>query len=482
MPANSLGLPKRLARSLFLLLVFTLMEANSRVEAADRGKGKGQKWAVLIGVDDYTELRKLHYSGNDQRALAEQLVASGFPKDNVFVLHDKAGDKRYIPFRSNIEKQIDLVIKLAEKEDLVIVGFSGHGVQLDGKSFLCPEDAQINKLAATIIPLDAVYDRLGKCKALLRLLLVDACRNDVVPEGRKGIALARGLGDFRGADEQPPEGILLLSSCAPGQFSMEDSTLQHGVFMHYVIEGLHGKASANGAITLAGLYDYASLNTKRHVARQFNEFQTPALKGEVNGPFEICTASRGGIPADVTIVGPASERHAASVESGSKHTVWVYKSEGGRWVKQAERTLNTDDTEAARKYVAQVKAVKGWTATTDLPEEQMTDMSGTWSGSYSYDDPKRPTVPFSIDFRQTGNVITATVSEPHSDFGEAATLEAVVVGKYDPTTKAVSFTKNYTNHQGEPIHYSGTIAGQTMTGKWNIKNYTGTFSMKLSPK
>ena len=52
----------------------------------------------------------------------------------------------------------------------------------------------------------------------------------------------------------------------------------------------------------------------------------------------------------------------------SKFTVWVFKQEGGRWVKQEDRTLGTDDEKQARKYVADVKAVRGWTATSNLPE------------------------------------------------------------------------------------------------------------------
>jgi formylglycine-generating enzyme required for sulfatase activity len=272
-----------------MLLVLLAMRVPGAIgqerSVARRG---AQKWAVLVGVDDYSELRKLHYSGNDQRALAEQLVASGFPKDNVFVLHDKADDKKYLPFRFNIEKQIELVVNLAERDDLLIVGFSGHGVQLERKSYLCPEDAQIRKLAETTIPLDTIYDRLSQCKASLKLLLVDACRSDVVPEGRKGIFLTRALGDFGGANQRPPEGILLLASCAPGQFSMEDVKFEHGVFMHFILEGLQGKAATGDTVSLLGLADYASLNTKRYVAREFNESQTPALKAEVNGPFEIC--------------------------------------------------------------------------------------------------------------------------------------------------------------------------------------------------
>jgi hypothetical protein len=54
---------------------------------------------------------------------------------------------------------------------------------------------------------------------------------------------------------------------------------------------------------------------------------------------------------------------------GGKYVVWVYKSEGGQWVKQPERTLNTDDAKAATDYVDQVSAVQGWMATTNVPED-----------------------------------------------------------------------------------------------------------------
>jgi formylglycine-generating enzyme required for sulfatase activity len=262
--------------------------------AADPPAGEklGGRWAILIGVDNYTELGKLRYAGNDQRALSEQLVASGFPKDQVFLLHDKAAEPKYLPFQANIERQLDLVLGLAREGDLMIVGFSGHGVQLEGKSYFCPMDARLDKLSSTTIALDGVYDRLSKCKATLRLLLVDACRNDLVPVGRRSVAISRSLNEFGGASEKPPEGILFLASCGPGQVSMEDEQFSHGVFMHFLLEGLQGKAAnAAGTISLAGLYDYVSLETKKYVVRKFNEFQTPALKGEITGPFEICSLS-----------------------------------------------------------------------------------------------------------------------------------------------------------------------------------------------
>ena len=42
---------------------------------------------------------------------------------------------------------------------------------------------------------------------------------------------------------KPPEGILLLASGATEQNSIEDETFGHGVFMHYMLQGLCGQAA-----------------------------------------------------------------------------------------------------------------------------------------------------------------------------------------------------------------------------------------------
>ena len=283
--------PRVLSALLLFLAAWSDGSLGNPLDAAEHATKKpGSRWAVLIGVDDYAELGKLRFAGADQQALATQILASGFSEDQIFLLHDKARENKYRPFRENIEKQLSLVFQLVGPGDLIIISFSGHGVQLDGKSYLCPVDTRLDKLADTMIPLEKIYDGLAKSKATLRLLLVDACRNDFVPAGRRSVSLSRSLGEFAGAVETPPKGILLLSSCDAGQVSMEDETVGHGVFMHYMLEGLQGKAANEaGVVLLAGLYDYASFQTKKHVARKFNEYQTPALRGEIGGPFEICT-------------------------------------------------------------------------------------------------------------------------------------------------------------------------------------------------
>jgi tetratricopeptide (TPR) repeat protein len=237
----------------------------------------------LIGVDDYKRLTKLEYCGEDVRGLGERFVAAGFEKDRVVVLHKKAASLGHLPMKVNIEEQISLVLGSAKADDLVVLSFSGHGVRLGGKSYLCPYEADLDD-PSTLVPLDTVYRKLEDCPAALKLFLVDACQNDVVRKGERSAEGTRSVDEFaKSISESTPRGTLLLTSCAPGQKSRESEEFKHGVFMHYVLEGLGGPADGNknGTITLSELFGYASDRTNDYVRRKYKALQLPAMQGRI---------------------------------------------------------------------------------------------------------------------------------------------------------------------------------------------------------
>jgi formylglycine-generating enzyme required for sulfatase activity len=302
--------------------VATISFLTGPVEAAPK---VSQRWAILIGVDDYAHLKDLHYCGADQQALHKQLIATGFNEDQIFLLHDKATDVKYRPTKLNIEKQLDVVLKLADTNDLIIVGFSGHGMNLGGKNFFCPTDATLRD-QNSLISLDGVYDRLRDCAAAFKLVLVDACRDDptlgsskssTATDGTK--ALARSLQEVK-----LPEGVVLMNSCAPGEISWEEDQFGHGVFMHYVLEALSGGGDLNGdgSVSLEELQKYVTPKTKTYVARKFSDSQRPFIKGEMAAEaMEFALLPVRSVPGVVRPVMPQPGVTPANVKPGTPEAV-----------------------------------------------------------------------------------------------------------------------------------------------------------------
>src|SRR3954470_10184552 len=150
---------------------------------------KGRKVALLVGVVDYdpdSGLTRLKYCENDVTALAAVLKAQGYKDQDIIVLTDTtAAEKRklkFMPTAENIRKELKGLIEDLRPEDSFLVAFSGHGVhlkQLKEKGLhFCPKGTDLDN-TDTMVSLAEVYDQLeSDCKAGVKLLVVDACRND----------------------------------------------------------------------------------------------------------------------------------------------------------------------------------------------------------------------------------------------------------------------------------------------------------------
>ncbi|MCA9012453.1 MAG: caspase family protein [Planctomycetaceae bacterium] len=255
---------------------------------ADESRADGTHWVLLVGVDDYAHVTDLKYCSDDVVALRSALIELGVPDNQIKLLHDRAAENRFRPFRANILRQLDLVLKLATADDTILIAFSGHGLHLDNRSYLCPAEADPDD-TDTLISLDDVYDQLQKSSAGVRVLIVDACRNNPrVPGSREivgeGADFVRAL-EVIVRDQTKPEAesILLLTSCAPGEKSYEEPEFGHGVFSHFLLQGLKGKADSdnNGIVSFHELAEYAGHETKTYVADRFNASQRPFLRGDL---------------------------------------------------------------------------------------------------------------------------------------------------------------------------------------------------------
>ena len=250
---------------------------------------KGEKYALLVGVQKYSEekvLRPLPYSERDVTDLAQVLRDNGYKADNVVLMTQTAAsdDLRYLPLKARILKELRLLLADRSDDDTVLLAFAGHGVHFsdDKNSYFCPADALLED-RATLLPLGDVYAELEKCKAGVKVLLVDACRNDPFKDPTRAAKVDLDS-VTRPEVPEPPKGVVAFFSCSEKEKAYEDEKLGHGVFFHFVIQGLNGEAASDqGEVTLLGLSDYVVRNVSDHVRAAYGKTQKPEIIGRSSG-------------------------------------------------------------------------------------------------------------------------------------------------------------------------------------------------------
>jgi hypothetical protein len=282
--------PRSIRRWCGLALVGWLVFAGIAPEA----RAEGKKLALLVGVDKYPEgsgFASLPYTERDVEQLAEVLLASGYRPEHVRVLTLKRGNEnpRFLPTARNARREFNLLAADRKPEDSLLVALSGHGItrkikvrdaegreQSKSVAYFCPIDADIED-ADTLVSLDAFYQALEASEARVKVMFVDACRNDPT-EGKTGAI------PFHIAP--PPPSVAALFACSNGEVAWDAGDLGggHGVFFHYVIEGLKGAADSesgnrDGKITLAELTAYTQDKVPDYVSFRRGKRQMPLLLG-----------------------------------------------------------------------------------------------------------------------------------------------------------------------------------------------------------
>jgi hypothetical protein len=244
----------------------------------------GNNRAVLVGVKDYnhSRLSPLQFTENDVTELAEVLQQGKF---DVTLLTTTEGQKNpnNQPTAKNIRAAIAAALEGAGKKDMILLAFAGHGLHLsvaDGgkqreESFFCPTDASpksestLTINSQTMLGYTELFRNLDESGAGVKLLLIDACRNRAAGLRGAGVSVL----------PRTPNGFAAMFSCSEGEFAAELPELGkgHGIFFHFVLEGLRGKARAEDGVTWDDLARYVVKQVSTESIRMVGEGhrQTP---------------------------------------------------------------------------------------------------------------------------------------------------------------------------------------------------------------
>ncbi|ROO88542.1 caspase domain-containing protein [Actinocorallia herbida] len=172
------------------------------------------------------------------------------------------------PTRGAVQNALLNACRDAPEDGVLLIYFTGHGVMLDGKSFLVPSDVypdvddEGTPDEGSLIPL--VPRALERCRAKLVVLIVDACRDTPGESGPISVG-----GQLR----YPPDGAFaLVTSCKPGETSGYDESGSY--FTQTLSEIL---ARRNSARTLPEVFAETGQQLARRMAHTDSPTQTAQI-------------------------------------------------------------------------------------------------------------------------------------------------------------------------------------------------------------
>lgn len=257
---------------------------------SDTFYGAGQRWAVLIGVNEYEDKSnygQLHVCTKDADAIREQLITGGFDPTRIRQLTDQTLE---LPTRDNILVALKAVADATESDDLLLFYYSGHGDEDGDESYLVARNGRLLVLRDTAVPVSRVREIMEQSPARAKVMVLDACHSGA-NIGQKGPK--RMSAEFIRRVFEQAAGLAILASCKQGQLSYEWRAQERSVFTHFFLEALKGEADQDekGFVTIQDANRHVTNGVKLW-ASQKNVAQTPTLQYTVAGDIILTTYNR----------------------------------------------------------------------------------------------------------------------------------------------------------------------------------------------
>jgi len=141
--------------------------------------------ALVVGNSNYKNAAVLPNPANDAAAVAATLKGAGF--DIV--------EARFDLQATDMRRTLRDFADQARDSDIAVVYYAGHGIEIDGTNYLIPTDARLERdtdIYDEAFSLDRVLLAIEPARQL-RLVIVDACRNNPFADTMKRTVTSRSV-------------------------------------------------------------------------------------------------------------------------------------------------------------------------------------------------------------------------------------------------------------------------------------------------
>ena len=251
------------------------------------------RWAIVVGISKYQHQSwNLKYADRDADELYQLLLTPNggkYKKENVRKLTNEQATSR------NILIELHDFLKKPAREDLVLLYFACHGSPDPDRPenlYLLTHDTEPSRIAGTALPMREI--KLAIKETLLAekvILLVDTCHSGGISGGNRSASdNPAKMKQYLQELSRSSAGLALLTSAETSQAAREGEQWGggHGVFTHYLLEGMRGAADDDndGFVTVGELFEYVRHNVKQATGNK----QHPVIGSLTNRNMPIAIA------------------------------------------------------------------------------------------------------------------------------------------------------------------------------------------------
>lgn len=169
--------------------------------------------ALVLANSAYQSVPPLANAVNDGALMAKALQDAGF--DIVDARHDLTAPETRQALRSFADS--------ARDADVAVIYYAGHGMEVDGSNYLIPVDARLERdtdIFDEAFSLDRVLVTIEPAKQL-RLVILDACRDNPFSRTMKRTVASRGVGRGLARIEPSSSNTLIAYSAKAGSIAQD---------------------------------------------------------------------------------------------------------------------------------------------------------------------------------------------------------------------------------------------------------------------
>ncbi len=212
-------------KKLFILFFWGIVSLAQPLTAPaqEAYPGTEQRVALVIGNSDY-DMGPLRNPVNDARAMAEVLEELDF----TVLKYEN------LPGKAEMKKAVRDFGYRIQNGGVGLFYYAGHGVQVEGRNYLIPVHATINKeeeVEYESVDVGFVLAQMESARNRMNILILDACRNN--PFARSWRSASQGL-----AHMNAPTGTLIAYATAPGS-TASDGARENGLYTQEILQQIH---------------------------------------------------------------------------------------------------------------------------------------------------------------------------------------------------------------------------------------------------